>query len=112
MKKATLAATAALTLALGASALAGCATEAPESTVNADTPAGAAPLMPSTHEGRYESLGAKGCYGCHGANDQADPMLTGSVPLPADHYQNGDPATQTMDPVREQCNTCHVTQGE
>ena len=108
MKKTMITAALALTLALGAGALAGCSAEKPASTVNADTPAGAAPVMPATHEGRYDELGANGCYGCHGANDQANPMLTGSTALPDDHYLNADPNAQELDPVRGQCNTCHV----
>ena len=98
MKKATLAATAALTLALGASALAGCATEAPESTVNADTPAGAAPLMPSTHEGRYESLGAKGCYGCHGATTRPTRCSPGPCPCPPTTIKTAIPPPRRWTP--------------
>ncbi len=105
----------ALIVAIAASLLAlccmsafGCAKPtANVSTNDLDTPAGAAPLMPASHEGRYEGLGANGCYGCHGANETANPMLTTAVAFPVNHYQDGDVTTYTLDPVRTQCITCH-----
>lgn len=109
MKKHAIVTALVLTLILGVAALAGCATQQTTGwSGNDNIPAGAAPLMPPTHEGRYDSLGADGCYGCHGANDQANPMLTGSVALPDDHYLNADAQTKEVDPVREQCITCHA----
>lgn len=98
----------ALTLGAGCLALGGCAEQGAKPDVNADIPEGAAPLMPAGHEGRFESLGAAGCYGCHGASRTADPMLAGAVSFPDDHYAGGNPSSLMMDPVREQCNTCHV----
>ena len=55
-----------------------------------------------------EALGAAGCYGCHGANDQANPMLADATALPADHYAGGDAGSLEMDPTHEQCITCHA----
>ena len=49
-----------------------------------------------------------GCYGCHGANDQANPMLADATALPADHYAGGDAGSLEMDPTHEQCITCHA----
>ena len=93
MKKRIVAAALALAMALGAGAVVGCS--------------GQPPLMPPGHEGRFEQLGANGCYGCHGANDLANPMLTGSTALPEDHYEDGSSSTQELNPTHDQCITCH-----
>ncbi|MEF9876442.1 MAG: hypothetical protein RRZ85_01610 [Gordonibacter sp.] len=108
MKKQLVTATLTLTLALGMAAVAGCASEAPKDDLNANVPAGAPPLMPKSHAGRFEGLGAAGCYGCHGANEKANPMLSGSVALPEDHYASGQSGALELDPMHELCNTCHV----
>lgn len=109
MKKHVIAGALTLSLVLGMGFMAGCSSEAsPEQNVNADVPAGAPPLMPATHEGRFDSWGADGCYGCHGANDKANPMLNGSVSMPDDHYTDGSSTTMQIDPSHAQCNTCHV----
>lgn len=108
MKRFLIATALVVAMVAGAGAAAGCSGEPAKKGVNADIPAGAAPLMPTTHEGRYESLGANGCYGCHGANDLANPMLTGSTALPENHYVDGDPSSHELEPARTQCITCHV----
>lgn len=108
MKKQAITAALVLSMALGMGAIAGCSEQAPKEDVNANVPAGAPPLMPANHEGRFDSLGANGCYGCHGANEQANPMLTKSTALPDDHYAGGDVGSYEMDPTHEQCNTCHA----
>ena len=95
-------------MAFGTLAAAGCSGPAPAEDVNANVPAGAPPLMPATHQDRFEPLGASGCYGCHGANDQANPMLADATALPADHYAGGDAGSLEMDPTHEQCITCHA----
>ena len=105
MKKRIVAA--ALAMALGAGVVVGCSSQPQKEDVNADVPPGAPPLMPSGHEGRFEQLGANGCYGCHGANDLANPMLTGSTALPEDHYEDGSSSTQVLNPTHDQCITCH-----
>ena len=70
---------------------------------------GTAPVMPVNHSSaRFDAMGASGCYGCHGAGDNANPMLTGSVALPADHYQDGDVDSRSIDGRHLLCNTCHV----
>ena len=94
-------------MAFGTLAAAGCSGPAPAEDVNANVPAGAPPLMPATHQDRFETLGASGCYGCHGANDLANPMLTGSTALPEDHYEDGSSSTQELNPTHDQCITCH-----
>ncbi len=92
--------------------------------MNANVPPAPAALMPTSHDGRFENLGAAGCYGCHGgrfenlgaagcygchgANDQANPMLADATALPADHYAGGDAGSLEMDPTHEQCITCHA----
>ena len=108
MQKKHLVASAAMACALGAFCIAGCSAAPAKEDVNANIPEGAAPLMHVTHEGRFERLGASGCYGCHGANDQANPMLAGSVALPDDHYADGSPDSRQIDPTHGQCITCHV----
>ena len=108
MKKKAIATALVLTMTLGVGALAGCSTERAGYAGNDDIPPGAAPLMPPTHVGRADSLGAAGCYGCHGANDQANPMLADATALPADHYAGGDAGSLEMDPTHEQCITCHA----
>lgn len=85
----------------------GCAQTSQKVDVNADIPAGAAPLMPIGHEGRFESLGANGCYGCHGVNAAGEALMVTATQLPENHYQGGQVVAYCMDPVRMQCNTCH-----
>ena len=108
MRKHLVAGALVVAMAFGALAAAGCSGAAPAEDVNANVPAGAPPLMPATHQDRFETLGASGCYGCHGANDQANPMLTGSVALPDAHYADGSPDSREIDPTHGQCITCHV----
>ena len=108
MKKSLSTAALVMTMAAGLGAVAGCSSEPAKADVNASIPEGAAPLMPATHDGRFDSLGANGCYGCHGANDQANPMLNGSVALPEDHYADGGSTSKELEPTRTQCITCHV----
>ena len=96
MKKHMITAALVAVMALGLGTVAGCSQEAPREDVNANVPAGAPPLMPTS------------CYGCHGANDQANPMLADATALPADHYAGGDAGSLEMDPTHEQCITCHA----
>lgn len=105
MKKTALAAVA-LTLALSLGAVAGCSSGG-SAADNSTSPEGAPTLMPANHQGRFEDLGADGCYGCHGANEKANPQLASATVIPEDHYLNGMYETLALDPVREQCNTCH-----
>ena len=95
MKKRIVAAALALAMALGAGAVVGCSGQPQKEDVNADVPPGAPPLMPPGHDG------------CHGANDLANPMLTGSTALPEDHYEDGSSSTQELNPTHDQCITCH-----
>lgn len=91
---------AALVLALG-----GCSADAPQR--EASYGPGEPPLMPASHAGRYESLGAPGCYGCHGAGEAADHMLAAAPMLPSDHYVDGDALTREVFGPRGECITCH-----
>ena len=70
MKKSKMICAAVLAGVLGAAALAGCAHETAETgaTYNPGEP----PLMTASHEGRYERLGAAGCFGCHGGSDEVE----------------------------------------
>ena len=87
----------------------GCAAQQSTTTANdALTPGPGEPaLMPANHQGRFESLGAPGCYGCHGAGEDAASMLADATPLPDDHYVDGDPATREVFGARGECITCH-----
>lgn len=106
MKKTALTAMA-LTLTLALGALAGCAGAAGSGAAGT-APEGTPAPLPASHQGRFDDLGASGCYGCHGANEKANPQLATAAVLPEDHYLNGMYETLALDPVREQCNTCHV----
>lgn len=69
----------------------------------------APPVMKAGHEGRYETLGAAGCYGCHGVNNENEPMLKAATPMPDDHYAGGvkdSSAGIALDHAT--CNSCHV----
>ena len=104
MKKTNLMAAAVLACALGGAALAGCSGAAEAGPVyNPGEP----PLMPALHEGRFERLGANGCYGCHGSSDTAEVFLAQATPLPEDHYAGGDKASRQIDGPRAECLTCH-----
>lgn len=102
--------TAAVTFALVASlgTIAGCASAPAKENVNANIPAGAPPLMPVNHADRFDDLGANGCYGCHGANDQANPMVKDAVAMPEDHYAGGSSTSKQFDPTHGECITCHA----
>lgn len=91
--------------ALGSAALAGCAQ--PTAETGAAYNPGEPPLMPALHEGRYERLGAQGCFGCHGGSDEVETFLAAATPLPADHYVGGDASTHEIDGPRAECITCH-----
>ena len=60
MKKHMITAALVAVMALGLGTVAGCSQEAPREDVNANVPAGAPPLMPTSHDGRFENLGAAG----------------------------------------------------
>ena len=102
-----------LAVAVAGFAMAGCQAASNKVDVNADTPEGAAKIMPVSHEGRYEEMGANGCYGCHGASTTANPMLTQAVSLPDDHYTTSSPTSMDdLDGTHNLCNTCHVVWSE
>lgn len=105
MKKSNCLAALVLAGALGAATLAGCS--APMADTGAAYNPGEPPLMTASHEGRYERLGANGCYGCHGSSDAAEVFLAEAPALPADHYAGGDVSTRTVDGPRAECITCH-----
>ncbi|MBR2834572.1 MAG: hypothetical protein IKE43_02505 [Coriobacteriales bacterium] len=60
-------------------------------------------LMPASHEGRAGTM----CYACHGASDRGNPSLATATAMPDGHYVNNDPSGYELDPVRNQCFTCH-----
>lgn len=96
----------------------GCSGESSESSASgesatlASTGTGTPAAMPADHEGRFQSLGANGCYGCHGSSESAEVMLADATALPADHYENGDVTTRQIDASRAECITCHVVDPE
>lgn len=108
MKKRVITGALVLFMTLTVGTIVGCESATPKEDINANIPAGAPPLMPASHEGRFDNLGANGCYGCHGANDKANPMLNGAKIMPEDHYTDGTYNSQELDAARDLCNTCHV----
>lgn len=68
---------------------------------------GAPAFQPADHEGRFESGGGSFCYGCHGAGENANPMLKDSVAIPEDHYEGESYDSLAVNPERLQCITCH-----
>ncbi len=62
-------------------------------------------LQPADHEGRFESGGADLCIVCH---DVDAVELSGATALPESHYVTGDDGERSLDPLRNQCVTCHV----
>ena len=109
LKKRVLAAFFTFALAFGmAFAMAGCASERTViEDINADIPQDAPPLMPVSHQDRYDTLGVDGCYGCHGANADTTHMLAQAGEPPKDHYVDGDQSSYQIASVRKQCITCH-----
>lgn len=108
MKLSSKIATLAVAVVLSVAALTGCGSVSDSPDLNTNVPEGASPVMPLGHEGRYASLGVDGCYGCHGSNGEADPMLNGAYAMPDNHYVNGDRSTMEVDPSRVVCISCHV----
>lgn len=64
-------------------------------------------LMPEDHEGRFVSMGADGCFNCHGADEDSYPILATAQPLPADHFAGGSIESYELDNSRAECITCH-----
>lgn len=109
MRKSNYVVVAALTCTLGLAAVAGCGSETQErEDVNADVPQGAPPLMPVSHEGRYELTGVNGCWGCHGTNSEGEPLLRDATALPTDHYAEGDAMSGAFNVGHNQCIVCHA----
>lgn len=87
-------------------AVVGCSSPAAdEEVVTSD---GAPAVIPADHEGRFAEDGARGCYTCHGESDYGNPAMVTAVAMPDDHYVDGDPHTQKLDPVRDLCISCHA----
>ncbi len=90
-------------------AMAGCSSE-PQSLASTNDityAEGQPPLMPANdHQGRWESLGMKGCVGCHGYNSDGNPTNAYATQIPDDHYVNNDHNGQ-LSTEREQCIQCH-----
>lgn len=69
--------------------------------------AGAPAMQPANHDGRFESLGANGCFGCHGSGELANPNLTKATEMPAFHYVDGNADSKQYSPDYAQCISCH-----
>ena len=82
------------------------------SSSTASTPNGAPPTMPVNHSGRYDKLGADGCWGCHGTNTEGKSLMKSATQLPTTHFENEDKKTGTYNSTYSQCNTCHVLRAE
>ncbi|WP_294439670.1 hypothetical protein [uncultured Slackia sp.] len=93
-------------LALACALFAGCASsqEAPSDAVagTETTPR----LMPAYHQKYADDTGYQ-CYGCHGATDRGNPNARNATAMPDGHYVNNDPSTQELDPIRNECRSCH-----
>ncbi len=76
--------------------------------INKDIPEGAPPLMPANHTGRYERMGNLSCLGCHGVSESGAPRLSAAKTPPKTHFENGDPASNTILAGYNECTTCHV----
>ncbi len=96
-------------LALSMVSVFGCSSPEPagEADAGAYVADGLPGLMPSDHEGRFVSLGAEGCFNCHGAKEGAYPILDTAQPLPADHFVGGTVDSYELDNGRAECITCH-----
>jgi len=97
----------ALVAALGCGAVAGCSNGG--SAAEAEVSDGTVPLMPVDHDGRFDAEeGGEKCYTCHGATKDANPKVESAVAMPEDHYADASYDSLAIDPVRNQCITCHV----
>ena len=110
MKRKKTIAAAVLAGALGLAALGGCSE--PMADTGATYNPGEPPLMPASHEGRYERLGANGCYGCHGSSDTAEVLLRWAPPRPPPPFGGAHAATRAIDGPRAECITCHPVSQE
>ena len=110
MKRKKTIAAAVLAGALGLAALGGCSE--PMADTGATYNPGEPPLMPASHEGRYERLGANGCYGCLGSRYPAGGLVPWPPPRPPPHLGGGDAATRAIDGPRAECITCHPVSQE
>lgn len=62
-----------------------------------------------SHAGRYEVSGSHGCYGCHGANASAWPILATAPQLPAFHFDATSPTSfDDLGESYQDCATCHI----
>lgn len=99
-------AVATVALAVGCVAGAGCAAQQPEPS-NAIAGTETTPkLMPAQHQ-KYVDRTAYKCYRCHGASVQGNPTAKNAVAMPNGHYVNNDPSTFELDPIRNECRSCH-----
>jgi cytochrome c-type protein NapB len=89
-------------------AFVGCQAESSKTeTAGEERIASTPPLQPESHLGKFEEGGALQYYGCHGAGELANPMLTDSGAMPEDHYVGFDSSSQQIFPDRMQCISCH-----
>lgn len=62
-----------------------------------------------SHAGRYEVSGSHGCFGCHGANDSAWPILASAPQLPAFHFDVDAPKSfDDLGDAYQDCAACHI----
>ena len=99
MKRKAIATTLILTGALLCCGIAGCG----EASTADDSPA-----QVVGHEGRFELMGAHGCYGCHGVNEDGETLLNGAPQMPDFHYSSDSP-TSYDDLQLTACQSCHLT---
>lgn len=103
MKKTHLLVAFALSCVLGIFGVVGCT--APAATNDGGEAVAEFPVIPESHQGRFETLGVEGCWNCH----TLDPSQPGAAAaMPDNHYLNGDVTSGKIEPVRNQCVTCHA----
>ncbi len=63
----------------------------------------------ASHAGRYEVSGSHGCFGCHGANAGAWPILDTAPQLPAFHFDTDAPTSfEDLGERYTDCAACHI----
>lgn len=93
-------------LVLSVSGLAACSNNTSSETQTVDQRISKAQ---ASHAGRYETSGSHGCYGCHGSNSNAWPILTSAPKLPAFHFSVESPSSfSDLKAEYQDCATCHI----
>lgn len=93
-------------LCLACFGVAGCAQQTPEPSSAVAGTETTPRLLPAQHQ-KYVDRTAYKCYSCHGASERGNPTAAGAVALPDGHYVDNDPSSFKLDPIRNECRSCH-----